>query len=197
MSDGHIYDTGRMKDVEDLFHIKTTLFKQMCITKLGNDQGLFVQRGQCLIINQTFKNQMKYWRQGTEKDEIDLVRTWTNLGCKGNIMVKRDLTKQQMLSVLTDFRRKLDVTKPDFIVIVILSHGKRDKRTGTEFIMDINMNGLAIGKVKNMFIDGHQCSSMIGKPKLFFIQACRGKKIQDGKGCFPLRYEISFNSHKR
>ena len=83
------------------------------------------------------------------------------------------------LLFLDEFRSKLSTSKPDFISIVILSHGRKDPKTGTEYIVDVNRNGLAINKIKNMFIDGHKCPSMLGKPKFFFIQACRGQKIQN------------------
>ena len=143
-----------------------------------NDDGVSVTRGECLIINQTFVHDPKHRREGTEKDEIELIRTWQKLGCKDGIMVERDLTRDEMITTLIKFRLKLKRSLPDFMVVIILSHGKRDIKTGAELIMGINMNGLPINYIKNMFVDGHKCPCMIGRPKLFFIQACRGTKTQ-------------------
>ena len=47
-----------------------------------------------------------------------------------------------------------------------------------ELLLDINGKGVPITKIKNMFIDGHKCLTMVGKPKLFFIQACRASPDQ-------------------
>ena len=92
-----------------------------------------------------------------------------------------------MLGVLKEFRQKLKSSSPDFITIIVLSHGKRNNVTGTEYIMDINMQGLPISRIKNMFIDGHKCPVMLGKPKFFFIQACRGNAKQVPQGSY-VRY---------
>ena len=83
---------------------------------------------------------------------------------------------------LRNFRQRLNTLTPDFMVLVILSHGKRDVKSGVELILDINGKGVSVSKIKNMIIDGHKCLSMVGKPKLFFIQACRGRFVQDPKG---------------
>ena len=178
MADGHLCDTGNEKDIDRLVTayslVDRTIIKDREFQT--NDEGVYVKRGECIIINQIYKNNQKYYRKGTEKDETELIRTWEKLGCKNNITVERDLTRDQMINALTKFRLKLKKSLPDFMAIIILSHGKRDAKTGAEYIMDVNMNGMLISKIKNMFIDGHKCPSMIGRPKMFFIQACRGIK---------------------
>ena len=45
--------------------------------------------------------------------------------------------------------------------------------------MDVDGKMISMAKIKNMFVDGRQCPTMIEKPKLFFIQACRNEKKQD------------------
>ena len=155
--------------------------------------GVQLVRGECLIINQLFENDPKYRRESSRKDEHDLVKIWDRLGCKNNIRVERDLTKTEMMNALVEFRHRLKVTSPDFMVLVILSHGKRDSKTGMEYIMDINMKGIPFSKIRNMFIDGHKCPSMIGKPKLFFIQACRGIGKQDPEN-YNSWYKITRNN---
>ena len=129
----------------------------------------------------------KHWRPGSEHDETELVKIWCKLGCKENLRVERDLSVAEMTQVLKEFRQKINSSKPDFITIVILSHGKRDLVTGMEYIMDINWKGFPVNKIKNMFIDGHKCPAMLGRPKFFFLQHCRGKSKQ-----VPTEYLRSF-----
>ena len=182
IDDGHIEETMNVNDIEDLFKINSTLNNEIYIKDKKSqffESGLIVKRGECLIINEVFKDDQRYYREGTEQDEDSLIRTWEMIGCKGSITVARDLTKKQIISALNQFRQKLDKTRPDFMVIIIMSHGFRDKRTGSDCIMDINLEGLSVTMIKNKFIDGHLCRSMIGKPKLFFIQACRGNLYQE------------------
>ena len=45
--------------------------------------------------------------------------------------------------------------------------------------MNENLEMVSMNKIKNMIVDGKQCPVMIGKPKLFFVQACRGKENQN------------------
>ena len=185
-------DTGNEKDIDRLVSEHSFREEENSIIKERTFQrrkaGVFVTRGDCIIINQIYENNEKYRRAGTEKDAIELIRTWEKLGCKNNIMVEKDLTSDEIIEALTKFRHKLKRSLPDFMVIIILGHGKRDTKTGAEYIMDVHMNGVPISKIKNMFIDGHKCPSMIGRPKMFFIQACRGIKKQTPQDDTWIRY---------
>ena len=140
--------------------------------------GTSVERGECLIINQMFLNDEKRRRHGTEKDEQELIKSMSKIGCENRITVHRDLSKREIFNCITKFREIVEKSLPDFTVVVILSHGNQNPKTGHDEIMDIHMNGIPIWKIKNSLIDGNKCPAMIGKPKLFFVQACRGKKEQ-------------------
>ena len=138
--------------------------------------GTRVRCGECLIINQTFQHDPKRYRSGTTMDEAQLIKTWEKLGCRNRIVVKRDLARNEIIEELKNFRDKLKATIPDFVVIVILTHGSLNKRKHTDFLLDAERKKMSMAKIKNMFVDGKQCPTMIGKPKLFFVQACRGTK---------------------
>ena len=71
------------------------------------------------------------------------------------------------------------------MVLVVLSHGRKNPNTGMGEVMSIDWKGVPIQYIKNSFNDGHKCLSMIGKPKLFIIQACRGNKWQDKTNIQP------------
>ena len=141
--------------------------------------GRRVHRGMCLIINQTFQDHPKLYRAGTEKDERDLKQAWEFLGCKDTVEIKRDLNKVEMTQALKSFRDNLKYNNPDYCVICILGHGNLNKRKRRDEVMDANLEMVSMNKIKNMFVDGRQCPTMIGKPKLFFIQACRGNENQN------------------
>ena len=183
-----------MKAEMDRTKIKCDYIKE---SKPRSETGVYIARGECLIINQIFENVRnpqlkKYWRPGSEHDEEELIRTWNKLGCQKNIRVERDLAVDEISKVLTEFRQKLKSSNPDFIIIAVLGHGKRVNvcqcmsksvnvcqcQRGTEYIMDINWQGFPVNKIKNMFVDGHECPIMLGRPKIFIFQACRGKNRQ-------------------
>ena len=194
--DGHIKETMDYNDIDELFNVDLDISHRMKIKDKRSSifkPGRLVRRGECLIINQVFSGDKQFYREGTEKDEESLIRTWNMIGCNDNITVARDLTKKQIMAKLEHFRRKLEKTRPDFMVITILSHGYRDKRTGCEFIMDINKEGLSVTSLKNKFINGYSCPSMIGKPKLFFIQACRGKLFQEALSNIPRQLVMPYD----
>ena len=193
MSDGHLIDTGNVDDLDRLLEPfrkpnSMEIVNILPPNRLQQNDGVYVSHGECLIINQLFENDVKCKREGTLKDELELVNTFQHLGCRDSITVKRDLTKSEMITAFQKFRLRLKDTSPDFMIVVILSHGKRDPKTGREYILDINRNGVRLKNIENMFMDGYKCPSMIGKPKLFFIKACRGKGIQDPQK-LSIRYE--------
>ena len=78
------------------------------------------------------------------------MKTFQHLGCKDSITVKRDLTTTEMMKAFVEFRQSLETTAPDFMVVVIMGHGKKDAKTGAEYIMGTDMKGLPVTKIMNM-----------------------------------------------
>lgn len=81
---------------------------------------------------------------------------------------KTDQTAEQMKTLLKEYGREQH--DGDCFVCCILSHGGTDGVRGTD--------GGIVSKhdVFNPFYDT-SCSSLRDKPKVFFIQACRGKRL--------------------
>lgn len=77
-----------------------------------------------------------------------------------------------MLSLMNELavRRQPDW---DCLVCCVLSHGLEGRVCG------VDGDKIDILKLTEPFI-GTRCPSLAGKPKLFFIQACQGKKYQCG-----------------
>ena len=147
-------------------------------TQFDSVGGVVVRKGHCIIINQTFQGDPVLKRHGTERDEEKLIKVWNKLGCRDNIYVKRDLSRADILSAFKDFIRIAEGNPPDFMVVIVLSHGRINPKTGQDEIIDIKKKGLSFNKIKNVFIDGKNCPLMVGKPKLFYFQACRGNQRQ-------------------
>ena len=53
------------------------------------------------------------------------------------------------------------------VVLVLMSHGEKRGIYGTDSEV------VTVQEIKSKF-SGRQCPALIGKPKMFFIQACRG-----------------------
>ena len=65
----------------------------------------------------------------------------------------------------------LDHTSYDSFICCILSHGNKDDVYGSNGVR-VNISDLTAE------LNGDKCPQLVGKPKLFFIQACRGDKLQ-------------------
>ena len=126
-------------------------------------------RGPALIINNE-KFQAKSGlpdRPGTEKDGKALQHLFTSSGFVTSTF--NDLTAGGMQQVLQSYAKR-DHTKAQCLIVAILTHGRKG---GSLFGVD---GRLVKVETLTEFFNGRKCPSLVGKPKLFFIQACRGKK---------------------
>eukprot|EP00063_Salmo_salar_P046243 XP_014021078.1 PREDICTED: caspase-8-like isoform X3 [Salmo salar] len=129
------------------------------------------KRGYCLIINNyNFRNSPKLLsnREGTQVDERSLVSVFEWLGFETQI--EPDCSREQLLSLVAELRSR-DHSQMDCLVCCVLSHGLEGGVYGVD--------GLKV-RVRELTepFSGLECSSLRGKPKLFFIQACQGIKEQ-------------------
>ncbi|XP_030843398.1 caspase-3-like [Strongylocentrotus purpuratus] len=58
-------------------------------------------------------------------------------------------------------------TRHSSVILVLMSHGNKHGISGTD--LDV----VTIQEIKSKF-SGRKCPALLGKPKIFFIQACRG-----------------------
>ncbi|XP_031719126.1 caspase-3a [Anarrhichthys ocellatus] len=131
----------------------------------------FPSIGQCIVINnknfdrRTGMNQ----RNGTDVDAANAMKVFGKLGYK--VKVYNDQSVDQMKQVLTSVSKEDHSCYASF-VCVLLSHGDEGVFFGTD------------GSVKLRYLTslfrGDHCKSLVGKPKLFFIQACRGTDLDAG-----------------
>ncbi|XP_029909300.1 caspase-3a [Myripristis murdjan] len=127
--------------------------------------------GQCIVINnknfdrRTGMNQ----RNGTDVDAGNVMKVFGQLGYK--VKVYNDQTVEQMRQVLTAVSKEDHSCSASF-VCVLLSHGDEGVFFGTDASIEL--------KSLTSLFRGDRCKSLVGKPKLFFIQACRGTELDGG-----------------
>ncbi|NXE59095.1 CASP6 protein, partial [Calcarius ornatus] len=128
------------------------------------------RRGVALIFN----HEHFYWqlmmkdRRGTMTDREHLNRTLTDLGFE--VRVFDDLKAKDVQKRL-DEASKEDHSNADCFVCVFLSHGEDDHIYAYD-------DKIKIQTLTDMF-RGDKCQSLVGKPKIFVIQACRGNQHDD------------------
>ncbi|XP_078480001.1 caspase-3-like [Lampetra planeri] len=127
--------------------------------------------GTCLIINN--KNFDKHTgmssRNGTDVDAAAAIKTFSKLGYKIN--VASNLTVTQMKSKISSVSEEDHSSSASF-VCVLLSHGNEGVIYGTD--------GFERFENLTKYLKGDRCKTLVGKPKLFFIQACRGSELDYG-----------------
>ncbi|XP_058065573.1 caspase-like [Anopheles bellator] len=133
------------------------------------------RRGVALIFNHVkFKNAPT--RHGSNKDADDLKKALLALGFHVRVYV--DLTQDQVFEKLELASKKEDHNKNDCLVVVMMTHGE----TGTLLAADTHATNRPPYKVERLWehFVGDACPGLVGKPKLVFIQACRGEQLDPG-----------------
>ncbi|XP_071359982.1 caspase-6-like [Trachinotus anak] len=125
------------------------------------------RRGLALIFNQ----ERFFWqltlndRHGTNADRYNLEKRLSQLGfeVKAYDNYKVDEVLQKINEAAGD-----DHTDADCFLLVFLSHGEDD-------YVYAHDGKISIQDITSMF-KGDKCRSLVGKPKIFILQACRGDK---------------------
>lgn len=127
-------------------------------------------RGLCVIFNnETFSVNKLGRRSGTQADEEALSSLFKLFGFE--VKTHKDLTAVAMEKELKKLNER-DYSNEDALVVCILTHGEKGAVFGTDG------KNVKLDKV----IDGFkntQVPSLIGKPKLFFIQACQNEDSKE------------------
>ncbi|XP_040342428.1 caspase-7 isoform X2 [Herpailurus yagouaroundi] len=131
----------------------------------------FEKVGKCIIINN--KNFDKKTgmgvRNGTDKDAEALFKCFRNLGF--DVVVYNDCSCAKMQDLLKQASEE-DHRNSACFACILLSHGEENLIYGTD--------GVTAIKDLTAHFRGDRCKTLLEKPKLFFIQACRGTELDDG-----------------
>lgn len=109
-------------------------------------------------------------RLGSERDEKTIKKVLLDLNFE--VKLYNDLTCREIKNVLQE-TADLDHSDNDCLVVVLMSHGDRN---GDVHAKDKTYKVACLWE----YFLGNECKSLIGKPKLFFIQACRGSRVDSG-----------------
>lgn len=124
-------------------------------------------RGALFLANYwKFSNPEKKPRLGSDLDSKHILELFSQMGYS-DIKVILDATRKQTLAALQQFNREKIHSNVDSLVVVFMSHGVGDMMHASdeEFIRDEEVIE---------FFDSINCPALIGKPKLFIFQHCRG-----------------------
>ncbi|XP_018590657.2 caspase-2 isoform X1 [Scleropages formosus] len=131
-------------------------------------------RGLALVIsNVTFDPTLPELvdRVGGDVDEDELRRVFAELDFR--VTVARNLTAQGMRNCIEQFRDRPDHQAANSCVVCLLSHGVEGAVYGADGQL------LELDWVFQAFDNAH-CPLLQNKPKMFFIQACRGEEMDNG-----------------
>lgn len=110
-------------------------------------------------------------RKGGEVDDEVLRKVFTELDYM--VTVRQNLTAQNMRMCIESFSRRPEHRTVDSCVVCLLSHGVEGAVYGTDGQL------LQLDWVFGSFDNAH-CPLLQNKPKMFFIQACRGEEMDCG-----------------
>lgn len=129
------------------------------------------QRGICLIVNNVlFDLDMFPKRKGSDMDAFRFKEVFKQMGF--SVESKRNLTADKMKAVFKQVAARC-MSKHDALVVILLSHGTESGIYGTDGL-EVDLNDIL------SYFDNKTCKHLMGKPKVFIVQACRGRMADYG-----------------
>ncbi|KAG1954938.1 caspase-7 [Pimephales promelas] len=156
---------GKLQSTESHFRIVSPTFQY----KMSHQSRSI---GKCIIINnKNFddKTGMNV-RNGTDRDAGELFKCFRSLGFE--VCIYNDQTCKNMERLLKEVSEE-DHSDRSCFACILLSHGEEGMIYGTD-------GAIPIKSMTSLF-KGDMCKSLVGKPKLFFIQV-RGAGLQEDLG---------------
>ncbi|KAK4872498.1 hypothetical protein RN001_014527 [Aquatica leii] len=143
------------------------------LTEIDEDSDYYnmnhCRRGTAIIFNHTkFDTDLKD-RKGSMKDAYDLEDALKNL--KFDVTTYHDLKYGAIYDVITNLS-KANHFDADCLLVAVLTHGNTGKIYARDHQYPPDMLWRSF--------TGDKCPTLAGKPKLFFIQACRGDEVDEG-----------------
>uniref|UniRef100_A0A914D1F2 mitogen-activated protein kinase kinase n=1 Tax=Acrobeloides nanus TaxID=290746 RepID=A0A914D1F2_9BILA len=128
-------------------------------------------KGIALIIS-NFKFPLPHGnREGTEQDEKRLQKLFTKL--EYNVILEKDLSAAKMRDAVKFYAECPEQTKYSSFIVAILTHGGHDQLIGTD---GEKTDSISIHEIFKCV----KTDLLVGKPKIFIIQACRGESLDRG-----------------
>lgn len=121
-----------------------------------------IDPGLCVIMDNTIFVESSHYYQ-RKKDSEDLDELFTGLGF--TVIIHNDLTAEEMKSTAEGYSR---MTHSGVFFLIILSHGEKG---GIVYGTDGKI--VVVEQLKELF-NAANCPSLIGTPKIFMTDACRG-----------------------
>ncbi|KAL6110786.1 casp6 [Pungitius sinensis] len=128
------------------------------------------KRGLALIFNQEhfFWHLRLSVRNGTNADRYNLERRLKNLNFE--VRAYDNLKQVEVLDKINEAACE-NHSDSDCFLLVFLSHGENDHVYSYD-------GKISVQDITSLF-KGDKCKSLVGKPKIFILQACRGDKHDD------------------
>ncbi|KAH8036812.1 hypothetical protein HPB51_005940 [Rhipicephalus microplus] len=123
-------------------------------------------RGRCLIFNNVKFKYYKEPRFGSDHDKDRMEALFNAFLFKCDVYPDNEAHK--MKELLAEAAQSEELASADCLVVIMMSHGDQNMIEGVD--------GDELHLVNDVYaqFNNDNCPALRGKPKLFFIQACRG-----------------------
>ncbi|XP_077535270.1 uncharacterized protein LOC144147094 isoform X2 [Haemaphysalis longicornis] len=129
-------------------------------------------RGMCIILNNANFNRPEDYREGSELDVDRMKALFTQL--LFTVIVRTDLSAAETRRLFIDVSKAESQKDAQCLVVILMSHGEEGA------IHDIENEKVPLDSHVFDPFNNENCPHLQGKPKIFFVQACRGNQWDCG-----------------